>query len=64
MTCKCGCNRFYAHQVVRIDIICNEYGEFDDNIYKDDIEASIYDAERPYGPFQCVECGAEYDELN
>ena len=63
MTCKCGCNRFYAHQVVRMDVICDGDGEFADNL-EVGVEAAIYDAETPYGPFQCVQCGAEYDELN
>lgn len=63
MICKCGCNKFYAHQVVRMDVICDGDGYFYDNI-EEGIEAAIYDAELPYGPFQCVQCGAEYDELN
>jgi hypothetical protein len=32
MICKCGCNRFYAHQVVRMDVICDGDGDFYDNI--------------------------------
>ena len=63
MICKCGCNRFYGHQVVRMNVICDENGDFDDNI-EAGVEAAIYDAGKPYGPFQCVQCGAEYDELN
>jgi hypothetical protein len=46
-----------------MDVICDGDGDFYDNI-ETGIESAIYDAEQPYGPFQCVECGAEYDELN
>ena len=60
--CKCGCNRFYAHQVVHMDVIVDADGMFLDNI-PDGIESAIYEAGTPFGPFQCVECGAEYDEI-
>lgn len=62
MKCKCGCNRFYGHQIVRMDVICDEYGNFDSDI-TEGLESAIYDSEKPYGPFTCVECGEEYDEL-
>ena len=62
MICKCGCNRFYGHQLLRVDVICDEEGNYLEDI-TDGLSAAIYDAEDPYGPFQCVECGAEYDEL-
>lgn len=29
----------------------------------DDSWSSIYDAEDPFGPYECIECGAEYDTL-
>ena len=38
------------------------YGEFAANIH-DDLAANVYEAERPYGPYQCELCGREYEEL-
>ena len=49
MRCKCGNDKFYAHQLVRLDVIVDEDGTFDRNMY-DNAEAAIYDAEKPYGP--------------
>lgn len=45
-----------------MDVICDEYGNFDSDI-TEGLESAIYDSEKPYGPFTCVECGEEYDEL-
>ena len=63
MRYKCGNNRFYAHQLVRLDVVVDENGAFDRNLY-DNAEAAIYDAEKPYGPFTCTVCNREYDELH
>jgi len=62
MTCKCGCNTFYANQIIRVEIIVDGDGHFEDNRYAT-IEESIYDAEPPYGEFICTNCGEEYDTL-
>lgn len=62
MKCKCGCDRFFAHQLLRVEIIVDENGCFDDDV-GDTLEESIYDSET-YGPYTCVECGAEYELLN
>ena len=64
MNCKyCGSERFVGHQIVRMDVlVCGASGNFLDNM-PGGAEASIYDSETPYGPFQCCGCGAEYDEL-
>lgn len=64
MKCKyCGGERFTAHQLVRMDVIVDGDGEWVQNLHEDDFAQNIYDSERPYGPFQCCGCGAEYDEL-
>lgn len=60
---RCGCAVFYAHQVVRMDIICDGNGNFEENV-SDNPASDIYDSEPPYGPFTCKECGAEYEDLN
>lgn len=63
MKCSvCGNNLFFAHQLVRMDILCDGDGTFVSNI-NENPAADIYDAENPYGPFTCSICGAEYDEL-
>lgn len=56
MTCKCGNDRFMAHQICRRDVKVDGDGDFF-------ADQGIYDSETPYGPFTCTECGAEYDEL-
>lgn len=62
MRCKCGNDRFYAHQCVRLEVIVDEVGSFNSNM--EDIAAAIYDSEDPYGPYVCTKCGAEYDSLS
>ena len=56
MNCKCGGERFMAHQICRHDVVVNSEGGYL-------ADHGIYDSETPYGPFTCLDCGAEYDEL-
>ncbi len=56
MKCKCGCERFMAHQICRHDVIVTDRGDYLS-------DHGIYDSETPYGPFTCIDCGAQYDEL-
>lgn len=60
--CRCGCDRFYAHQACRLSVVVNSDNFFVENV-GGNAEAAIYDVKDPYGPYQCVECGAEYDSL-
>lgn len=62
MKCKCGCDRFFANQLLRVEVIVDQYGVFDNNA-GDTLESSIYDSET-YGPYTCVKCGAEYEHLD
>ena len=62
MICICGNDRFIGHQIIRADVIVGVDGSFLENV-TDRLEDSIYDAEKPYGPFTCTACGREYDEL-
>ncbi len=63
MVCKiCGKNQFIGHQIIRADVLVSGNGEFEGNL-PGGLEGHIYDAEKPYGPFTCVCCGTEYDEL-
>lgn len=64
MKCKCcGGSRFIGHQILRADILVDENGKFADNLFGG-LEPNIYDSEKPYGPFTCMNCGAEYNTLN
>lgn len=62
MRCRCGNSKFYAHQLVRLDVIVDANGSFERNL--EDIAAAIYDSGKPYGPYTCTKCDAEYDSLN
>ena len=62
MACECGNKKFFAHQVMRASIVCDDVGNFEEN-GGENLEESIYDSGSPYGPFACTECGKEYDEL-
>ena len=62
MKCECGNDKFIAHQIIRVDVVADEHGEFLEN-FADGLENSIYDAERPYGPYECTVCGATYENL-
>lgn len=57
MKCKCGSRKFYASQIVYHDVITDERGFFSE-------EVGMGECENPHGPFTCVDCGAEYDDLN
>ena len=62
MICVCGNNRYFAHQVIRAEIIVDEKGSFHSNV-NDSLEKSIYDSGTPYEPFTCTKCGKEYEKL-
>lgn len=53
---KCGCHHFVAHQVCRLDVIVDSNNNWQENL-------ECYDSERPYGPYTCTLCGAEYSNL-
>ena len=59
----CNHNVFVAHQVLYADVLVDENGAFVNNM-PDGLEAAVYDCERPYGPYTCNCCGAEFDELD
>ena len=60
--CKCGCQQFAAHQIVRMDVVVDPNNDWIRNLTND--STCIYDAEEPYGPYSCMKCGAEYASLN
>jgi len=46
-----------------MDVITDGSGNFSEDM-PGGAESAIYEAERPYGPFTCAKCGAEYEELD
>jgi len=59
---KCNSDIFYAHQIVRLDIIVDKHGDWFKNIHED-VTQDIHDSGTPYGPFTCTNCGHQFDEL-
>jgi hypothetical protein len=55
--CACGSTKFFASQQCYHDVIADS-----NNIFQADIGCS--EAEQPYGPYTCIECGMKYDELD
>ena len=55
--CRCGCERFNAHQLARHDVVVDVNGIFQE-------DRGIYDAEHPYGPFTCCQCNEVYEDLD
>jgi len=60
--CDCGNDKFFAHQILRVDVVVNENGQWYEYA-KENLEYCIYDAEQPYGPFTCTKCGKEYENI-
>lgn len=54
----CGGTKFYAHQLVRMDVMVDG-----NNNWLENVPDGIYDSEEPYGPYTCAKCGHEFDEL-
>lgn len=59
---QCGNDTYYARQQIYVDVIVDSDGDFMDNL-NDDLSSSVYEVGRPYGPFECTQCGKEYDEI-
>ena len=55
--CRCGGERFNAHQLARHDVVVDATGN-----YREDL--GIFDVEHPYGSFSCTQCHEEYEKLN
>lgn len=60
----CGGETFAAHQKCYIDVIVDGDNMFLSNLQEGGADKSIYESEDPYGPYACLECGAEFDELD
>ena len=62
MKCKCGNDKFTAHQVLHVDVIVDGNNNFLENP-NNNIEENVYHANDPFGPYRCTKCGEKYDEL-
>ncbi len=59
----CGCRRFNAKRTVHTDIIVDEDGDFVEDCPEGQHPAEVTDVSKPYGPYTCVNCGEEFDDL-
>jgi hypothetical protein len=62
MACKCGSNRFQAHQQLYVDVVVDDANYFMEDA-AETVEQSTYECSNPYGPYTCLGCHKEYDEL-
>jgi len=68
LKCKCGNQKFSAHQVLHVSIVVDEENDYlhpesGENEFDCIGGEDIYEANNPFGPYQCTNCGEEYDEL-
>lgn len=59
---NCGHDEFAAHQVCHMDVIVDGSNNFLHGAGKTTAEC-IYESDAPFGPYTCVKCGAQFDEL-
>ena len=52
----CGNPHFSAHRVYHFDVVVDGNGNWEE-------DGDVYEAETPFGPFQCTACGYEVDSL-
>ena len=57
--CTCGNQEFHAHQVCHHDVIVDGDGNWLRELCKN----SVYESDNPLGPFRCIKCNKEYDEI-
>ena len=54
--CECGATTFTGRQKCYHDIFVDGYGNFTEDV-------TVTDSGNPYGPFYCVVCGKEYEDI-
>lgn len=60
---NCGGKEFSASQVVRVNVVVDIDNHFLRN-ESENMVNSVYDADNPYGPYTCINCGEEYVNLD
>lgn len=55
---NCGSEKFRGSQEVTIDVIVDSDGNWIEND-----KGGVTDSDNPFGPFTCINCGDEYDDL-
>lgn len=64
MKCKCGNDKFHAHQLVQCSIVVDGNNKFVKNIANGKRENfSVYEPGVPFGPYTCTNCGRQYKNL-
>lgn len=62
-TClDCGHEEFSGNQICRVNVVVDAKNNFIRNQEKT-MEASVYDADNPYGMYSCLNCGKEYEDV-
>lgn len=59
----CGKNEFSANQVCRVNVVVDNLNNFIRN-QDNNMESSVYDADNPFGPYSCMDCGFSFDEID
>ena len=54
--CLCGNAKFFAYQICYHDILVDGENDFLKNV-------KLTDVERPCGPYRCMQCNTEYENL-
>jgi len=54
--CECGNVLFTAYQVCHHDVVVDGNNDFQ-------VDKGVYDSKTPFGPYECTECGATYDDM-
>lgn len=62
MACKCGSNEFSAFQVCRHDIVVDSQNNYIRGLCGQ-ADQDIYDSDDPYGPYTCMRCHTQYDDI-
>ena len=62
LRCDCGHNEFNGQQLLRVEVIVDQDGQFLRNQCFDLVDMVVYDADDPFGPFTCAKCGKEVSE--
>jgi len=65
---NCHGKEFHANQRLYVDVIVDGGNNFLRNIAgterTGELGVTITEADNPYGPFRCINCGVEYDDLD
>lgn len=59
----CQGKEFSANQVCRVNVVVDSQNNFLRN-ESENMESSVYDSDNPFGPYSCLSCGEEYEDID